>query len=58
MKSFHIDFKDGSNPYYHFACPIEEHMKALKRWKRNYTLKLVAVVDSIEFYEAEAKHGN
>ena len=57
-KAFHINFKNGSNPYFHFACPIDEHMKALRKWKRRYTLKLVSVIDNIEFYTAEERYGN
>ena len=55
MYSFHIDFADGSNPYYHFPCSKEEHRKALRKWRRNWKLTLVSVVDKIFFYRAEEK---
>ena len=54
-RGFHVTFVNGSNPYYHFVCPIEEHKKALKKWRRNYNLKLVTINEDIEYYEAEEK---
>ena len=59
MMSFHITFKDGSNPYFHFPCSLKEHQKALNKWKKNFDLTLIETKHDIEFYEAEEKeHGN
>ncbi len=59
--SFHITFKDGSNPYWHFPTSEIEHNKALRKWKRGYKMRLIhATSDSItrtitEYYLAASK---
>ena len=37
--SFHIEFADGSNPYYHFPCEYGKHYRELRKWKRKYRLE-------------------
>ena len=39
MYSFHIQFADGSNPYYHFPAEYGKHYQALQAWKRRYFLQ-------------------
>lgn len=55
MLSFHIEFEDGSNPYYHFPCPEADHKKALSVWRRMYELTLIGKSGTIEFYRAKEK---
>ena len=40
MYRIHIEFANGSNPYYSFAMPKKEYDKELKEWKKNYNLEL------------------
>lgn len=54
--SFHIEFEDGSNPYYHFACERELHEKDLNRWRKSYDLELVNTIGQMEFYKAKARN--
>ena len=53
--SFHIDFADGSNPYYHFPCSKEEHRKAIRKWRRNWKLTLIGKVDTLYFFNAQER---
>ena len=39
MYRFHIQFADGSNPYYHFLCEHGKHYRALRKWRNNYFLE-------------------
>ena len=38
MYSFHIQFADGSNPYYHFPCEYGKHYRALRAWAKTFNL--------------------
>lgn len=51
-KAFHIEFEDGSNPYYHFPCPEAEHEKQLNRWRVAFDLELLKVDGNMEYYRA------
>ena len=55
MIAFHIEFADGSNPYFHFACSKKKHESELRKWRRNYNLEFIKVVANIEYYRAERK---
>ena len=39
----HIQFDNGSNPYYTFGMDEKSFKRELKRWKKDYTLKLQSV---------------
>jgi len=54
-RSFHIEFDDGSNPYYHFPCEDEQHIKELRRWMVHFDLILVKIEKGIEYYRARRK---
>ena len=45
MYAFHIQFSDGSNPYYHFPCEQREHCRALRAWKKSYNLTKLNVTE-------------
>ena len=42
LYSFHIQFADGSNPYYHFPCNYAKHAYAIRKWRRLYDLAVVS----------------
>lgn len=41
LYSFHIQFTDGSNPYYHFPCNYSKHAYAIRKWRRMYDMKVL-----------------
>ena len=43
--SFHIQFADGSNPYYHFSCGYGKHYRAMRSWAKNYKLQKLNVTE-------------
>ena len=45
MYSFHIQFYDGSNPYYHFPCDYGKHYRAMRKWAKNYKLQKLNVTE-------------
>lgn len=50
--SFHLEFTNGSNPYYHFPCDKRHHNAALKKWRKNYELKEISTYDSKEHVQS------
>lgn len=54
-RSFHIEFEDGSNPYYHFPCDSKTHRQELRKWRKNYTLTLIGKIGDLELYRAQKK---
>lgn len=54
--SFHIEFEDGSNPYYNFPCTRDRHLKALDKWKKSFDLELIKATGTMEFYRAKEKN--
>lgn len=46
MYSFHIQFADGSNPYYHFPAEYGNHYQALRKWAKNYKLEKIKKTDN------------
>ena len=38
MYSYHIQFADGSNPYYHFPTTYKRHYDSVSKWKRLFAL--------------------
>ena len=55
MYSFHIEFSDHSNPYYHFPCNYRKHLNAIKKWKRNYNLTVLARSENMIYFYAVPK---
>ena len=45
MYSFHIQFADGSNPYYHFPAEYSKHYQALRKWAKQYKLQKLNVTE-------------
>ena len=38
--AFHLEFEDGSNPYYHYPTDRKLHNAALHGWEQSYELQL------------------
>lgn len=53
--AFHIDFANGSNPYYHFPCDHKSHVAAIRKWKLHWNLEVLQRLDGITYYLATEK---
>ena len=55
MYSFHIEFTNGSNPFYSFPCNFQQHTAQLRKWKLHYNLETLARVGNTTYYKATEK---
>lgn len=55
MYSFHIEFTNGSNPFFSFPCEYKKHIAQLRRWKARYKLDVLARIGNTTYYRATEK---
>ena len=53
--SFHIQFTDGTNPYFSFPCDRKKHLAQLRKWRKNYDLSVISRSGNLVFLLASQK---
>lgn len=60
LYSFHLEFPNGANPYYHFPCEYRAYRNALKSWEKSHDLKVLQRISKAgivtEFYQAKERN--